>query len=248
MTLLDVSDLHATVEGKTVLHGVTMTIKEGEVHAIMGPNGSGKSSLALTLLGHPAYAVTKGSMTFLGKPLAGLKPYERARLGMFLSFQNPVAIPGVSIANISRTAYKQVYGEKAMDIKSFRSRITSVMDQLHLGRDFLDRSVNEGFSGGEKKLSEVLQMAVLEPRLAILDEPDSGLDIDALKRIGEVINAQRDTKRSFLLITHYPRLLEYVQPDVVHVFLRGAIVRSGGPDLAQKLEHDGYDAIVSERT
>lgn len=240
--LLALKDLHASVEGREVVRGVDLAVNPGEVHALMGPNGSGKSSLALTLLGHPNYAVTAGSIRFNGHNITTLKPDERARLGLFLTFQHPIAIPGVSVANLTRTAYKNFHGDARVDVKAFRARIETVIKELQLSADFLDRSVNDGFSGGEKKQSEILQMAVLEPKLVVLDEPDSGLDIDALKRIAETVNALRDEQRSFLVITHYQRLLHYLTPDVVHVFVNGAIVRSGGKGIAEELERVGYQS------
>lgn len=244
-SLLTINNLHASIEGHEVLKGVNLSLNPGEVHALMGPNGSGKSSLALTLLGHPNYVVSAGTIEFDGQDITILKPDDRARRGIFLTFQNPTAIPGVSVANLTRTAYKNIHRAKHVDVKTFRSRVESVMKELHLSKEFLDRSVNDGFSGGEKKQSEILQMSVLEPKLVILDEPDSGLDIDALKRIADAVNGLRDGKRTFLIITHYQRLLDYITPDVVHVFVNGKIVKTGGSDVAKELEQAGYQVHQS---
>ncbi len=265
--LLAIKNLHATIENKEILCGVDLTINPGEVHVIMGPNGSGKSSLALTLMGHPSYQITGGSISFQGKDITTMKPHERSRLGLFLSFQNPVAVPGISVANLTRTAYKNVHADEKVDIKAFRGQINDTLATLHRQPDFLDRSVNDGFSGGEKKMSEVLQFAMLKPRLAIFDEVDSGLDIDALKRISSVINAERgrpdsrempkqvrhDTKgenqgRSILLITHYQRILDYLTPDCIHVLTAGKIIRSGGKEIAHELERSGYDNLEALTT
>lgn len=246
--LLDIQNLHASVDERDVLRGVDLQINPGELHVIMGPNGSGKSSLALTISGHPDYHVTKGSLSFAGVPILERKPYERARLGMFLSFQHPVGIPGVSVANLTRTAYKHFTNESRVDIKAFRRQINGLLERLHLPPSFLDRSVNDGFSGGEKKLSEILQMGALAPRFVVLDEPDSGLDIDALKRIADVINAYRSADRGILLITHYQRLLTHVKPDLVHVFQEGRIVESGTAALAETLDRRGYEKATDRRT
>lgn len=239
-SLLSVQNLHVTVDGIVVLNGIDLTINPGEVHAIMGPNGSGKSSLALTLMGHPRYHVTRGSATFLGHDLLAMKPHERAKLGLFLSFQNPVAVPGISVANLTRTAFKTLHTEK-VDIKAFRTQIADALQTVKQPAEFLDRSVNDGFSGGEKKLAEVVQLAMLKPQLAILDEIDSGLDIDALKRISALINSVRLPERSLLLITHYQRILDYITPDYIHVLAGGKTVRSGGKELALELEKVGYE-------
>lgn len=238
--LLNIQNLRATIDDVEILKGLNLSIAEGETHVLMGPNGSGKSSLALTLMGHPNYQVTDGSMMFAQQEMTKLKPHERARLGLFLSFQYPAAVPGVSVANLVRTAYKNLHGTASSDIRAFREAIKNVLDRVHLKHDFLDRSVNDGFSGGEKKLSEIVQLATLNPKLSILDETDSGLDIDALRRISEVVNELRDGRRSFLIITHYQRVLHYIKPDVVHVMLDGRIVKSGGPELSQQLEEQGY--------
>lgn len=241
--LLIIKNLHATIENKEILSGVDLTIQKGEVHVIMGPNGSGKSSLSLAIMGHPSYKITEGSIAFLGHDVTTMKPELRARLGLFLSFQNPVAVPGISVANLTRTAYKTVHADEKIDIKAFRAQINETLSTLHRQPDFLDRSVNDGFSGGEKKMSEVLQFAMLKPKLAIFDEVDSGLDIDALKRISDVINTQKSPDRSLLLITHYQRILDYITPDFIHVLTNGKIIRSGGKELARELEKTGYDNV-----
>ncbi len=247
-TLLQISNLHVSVEDKEVLRGITLTIRPGEVHVIMGPNGSGKSSLALTLMGHPSYRVERGSIQFNGHDITAMKPHKRARLGLFLSFQNPVAVPGISVANLTRTAYKTIHTGEKVNIKVFRAQITNTLATLHREPTFLDRSVNDGFSGGEKKMSEVLQFATLLPKLAIFDEVDSGLDIDSLKRIAEVINAHKSPERSLLIITHYQRILNYIQPDHVHILSGGTIVRSGGKEIAPELEKTGYDHVQDSQT
>lgn len=239
--LLEISNLHVSVGETEVLRGVDLAVRSGEVHAIMGPNGSGKSSLALTVMGHPNYRITSGSMTFHDKDITILQPDERAALGLFLSFQQPVAIPGVSVANLTRTAYKQIHAKDHVDIKTFRARINDTLATLHQPATFLDRSVNDGFSGGEKKIAEIIQMAMLEPKLALLDEIDSGLDIDALQRIAGVVATLRSAERSFVFITHHSRLLGHIKPDAVHVLVNGTIVRSGGYEVAEELERSGYE-------
>ncbi|MFH1171931.1 MAG: Fe-S cluster assembly ATPase SufC [bacterium] len=238
--LLSITNLHASVESKEILRGVNLVIPRGEVHVLMGPNGSGKSSLALTLFGHPNYVVTKGSVALDGTTILHMTPDARARLGLFLSFQHPIALPGVSIAQLTRVTAKHLAGNQKVDVRTFRAQMNSVLADLQLPATFLDRSVNDGFSGGEKKQSEILQMASVAPQCIILDEPDSGLDVDALKRIANVINAMRTPERGFLLITHYQRLLEHIRPDAVHIFLDGHIVRSGGPEVAKEVEQKGY--------
>ncbi|MBI3956970.1 MAG: Fe-S cluster assembly ATPase SufC [Candidatus Kerfeldbacteria bacterium] len=243
--LLSLNNLHAKVEDKDVLRGVTLTIQPGELHVLMGPNGSGKSSLALTLFGHPRYTVTDGTITLDGTAIQTLPTHERARLGMFLSFQHPAAIPGVTVANIARTAARNMAGANAVDAKTFRGRLTSVLDELELSETFLERSVNDGFSGGEMKKSEMLQAGAIEPKLLVLDEPDSGLDIDALRKIAAMINKLRTADRGILLITHYRRLLDHLKPTAVHVFMAGAIVRSGGAEVAEELEKTGYQSAPS---
>lgn len=237
-SLLAIENLTATVEGKEVLKGVSLAIEPGQVHVLMGPNGSGKSSLAMTVFGHPNYTATGGSVTFEGKDVLALKTHERAKLGLFFAMQSPVALPGITVANLLRTASKNLRGDEPFT--EFRKRVQVGQDALKMDASFLERSAHDGFSGGEKKLAEMLQLATVEPKLAILDEPDSGLDIDALKRIADVVNGLRDGKRSFLIITHYQRLLNYIKPDVVHVFQNGAITKTGGPEVAEELEKAGY--------
>lgn len=241
--LLAIDDLHVVVEGnKEILKGLTLTVQAGEVHALMGPNGSGKSTLSFCLMGHPKYQVTSGSIHYQGEALAGLSPEQRAQRGIFLAFQYPTAIPGVTIANFLRAALRGVRGAD-VPIREFRQAVKTQLKALGIPEAFMNRYVNDGFSGGEKKRLEILQMAVLSPSLAVLDETDSGLDIDALKTVAAGINAQRSPERGVLLITHYQRLLNYVQPDVVHVMIDGRIVRSGGAELALELESGGYQGF-----
>jgi Fe-S cluster assembly ATP-binding protein len=242
--LLKISDLHAVIaeDGTEILKGVNLELGTGEVHAIMGPNGSGKSTLSKVLSGHPAYEVTEGEVIYQGKNLLEMAVDERARQGIFLAFQYPVDIPGVSIANFLRTAM-QSRTEEEVDIFDFQEKLLDRMALLEMDRTFAERSVNEGFSGGEKKRNEILQMAMLEPNLSIMDETDSGLDIDALKVVSEGVNTlhREHGAMSILLITHYQRLLNYIQPDHVHVMVSGRIVRSGGSELALELEEHGYE-------
>ena len=237
--LLELKDLHVKVEGKEILQGISLTVEKGQVHAIMGPNGSGKSTLSNTLMGHPKYQVTQGQILYNGQELNSLKAYQRARAGIFLAFQYPTAIPGVSVANFLRTAMKARFGE-AFQPKEFRKQLKATMAELGVDETFATRYVNDGFSGGEKKRHEILQMALLKPELALLDETDSGLDIDALRTVAEGINRLRGPNLGILLITHYQRILNYVQPDFVHVLIDGKIIRSGGKELAQELEAKGY--------
>ena len=237
--LLELKNLRVSVEGKEILKGISLTLEKGQVHAVMGPNGSGKSTLSHTLLGHPKYQVTQGQILYQGQDLTGLKTDQRARAGIFLAFQYPTAIPGVSVANFLRTAMKARFGE-GFQPKEFRKEFKAVMAELGIDEAFATRYVNDGFSGGEKKRHEILQMALLKPELALLDETDSGLDIDALRTVAEGINHLRGPDRGILLITHYQRILNYVQPDVVHVFIDGQIIRSGGKELAHELEEKGY--------
>ena len=241
--MLNISDLHVSINNKPILKGIDLDIKPGEVHAIMGPNGSGKSTLAQLLAGRDGYEVTQGSVDFLGSDLLDLPPEERAREGLFLAFQYPLEIPGVANANFLRTALnglRRARGEAEMDAFDFLEYLKSRLALLEMDESFLYRSLNEGFSGGEKKRNEILQMAVLEPRLALLDETDSGLDIDALKVVARGVNSLRDSERAIVLVTHYQRLLEHIVPDQVHVLADGRIVRSGGHDLALELEAKGY--------
>ena len=240
--LLEIEDLRASVAGKEILTGLSLTVRAGEVHAIMGPNGSGKSTLANTLMGNPRYAITGGAVRFRGEPLEGLAPDERARRGLFLAFQYPVAVPGVTVVNFLRQAVNAVRGEE-MPVREFRQELFARMEQLRVDRDFARRYLNDGFSGGEKKRAEMLQLAMLQPRLAVLDETDSGLDIDALRTVADGVNALMNEDMGLLLITHYQRLLNYIRPRFVHVLVGGRIVRSGGPELAEELEARGYDAI-----
>ena len=238
--LLEARGVTAAIEDKPILKGVDLTIRPGEVHALMGRNGSGKSTFSHVVMGHPKFTVTGGALQFRGEDLAGLSTDERARRGIFLGFQYPMAIPGVTVANFLRAATRAVHGE-GLAVREFRRRVQENMTLLGIDPSFATRYVNEGFSGGEKKRVEMLQMALLEPKLAILDETDSGLDIDALKVVSEGINRLRGPERGVLLITHYQRILRYVTPDVVHVMIDGRIVRSGGAELAHELEERGYD-------
>lgn len=237
-------DIRVEVEGKEVVSGVTLTIYPGEVHAIMGPNGSGKSSLSNALMGHPAYTITKGEAWLDGRNLLDLGPDERSRAGLFLAFQYPLAIPGVTVANFMRAALQSHRG-KGADMTDFRKLFLARMADLHIDREFATRYLNEGFSGGEKKRVEILQMSMLNPKMALLDETDSGLDIDALKTVAEGINQFHTDTNSVLLVTHYQRLLNYVKPDHVHVMSRGRFIKSGGPELALELEEKGYDWLVT---
>ena len=246
--MLEIKDLHATVDGKEILKGLTLSLGAGEVHAVMGPNGSGKSTLSYVLSGREGYQVTGGSVTFRGHDLLSLKPEERAAQGIFLAMQYPVEIPGVTTMNFLRTAVNaqaKARGEPQIDAVAFLRRIREIAQRLNINDDMLKRSLNAGFSGGEKKRNEVLQLAMIAPKLAILDETDSGLDIDALKLVAEGVNDLRAPDRSFLVITHYQRLLDYIVPDRVHVLSAGRIARSGGPELALELEAQGYKKVVS---
>jgi len=247
--LLDVKNLHARVGGTEILRGLDLVVKPGEVHAIMGPNGSGKSTLAHVLAGRENYEVTQGSARFDGKDLLAMAPEERAREGVFLAFQYPVEVPGVGnlqFLRASLNAIRKHRGEKELDIKSFLQLVKERMALLKLDESLLKRNLNEGFSGGEKKRNEIFQMAVLEPKLAILDETDSGLDIDALRTVADGVNALRRPERAMVLVTHYQRLLNYIVPDYVHVLSRGRIVKSGGKELALRLEEEGYGELVEE--
>jgi Fe-S cluster assembly ATP-binding protein len=245
--ILEIKNLHAGVEGKSILNGVDLAINPGEVHAIMGPNGSGKSTLSAILAGREEYEVTQGEVLYLGKNLLELDPEERAREGVFLAFQYPVEIPGVNSTYFLKSALNEVrkhHGQSELDAMEFLALVKEKMKILHLSEDFLKRPVNHGFSGGEKKRNEIFQMAVLEPRLAVLDETDSGLDIDALKVVSEGVNKLKRSDNAQLVITHYQRLLDYIIPDFVHVLVEGRIVRSGGKELALELEEKGYDWII----
>ena len=244
--MLEIKNLHAHVEGHEILKGIDLTVKAGEVHAIMGPNGSGKSTLASVLAGRDEYEVTEGSVTYEGRDLLEMDPEERARDGVFLAFQYPVELPGVSTMQFLRTAVNSVRAhrrEPEMNVAEFMRLMREKAAFVNLDPRLMQRSVNEGFSGGEKKRAEIFQMAMLDPKLALLDETDSGLDIDALKIVSEGVNKLRGPERAFVLITHYQRLLNHIVPDVVHILMDGRIVKSGGPELALELEAKGYDWI-----
>ena len=247
--MLEIRNLHAAVDGNEILRGIDLTVRRGEVHAIMGPNGSGKSTLAKVLVGHPAYEVTAGEVLFEGRNLLELDPDVRAREGVFLAFQYPVEVPGVSNAQFLRLAYNERQkhrGEEELDPLEFKDLLAERAKIVEMDSSFMNRSVNEGFSGGEKKRNEILQMAVLEPKLAVLDETDSGLDIDALRVVSDGVNRLRRPDNAIVLVTHYQRLLNYIVPDFVHVLHRGRIVRSGGKELALELEEKGYDWLKEE--
>ncbi len=238
--LLVIENLHASVDDTEILKGVDLTIQPGETHAIMGPNGSGKSTLAYVLMGHPGYEVTSGSIRYKGEDITEDAPEDRAQAGMFLGFQYPEEIPGVSVVNFLRTALSNKT-DTDYTILELRLKVSEAMQELGMDPSFADRYLNEGFSGGERKRNEILQMAVLQPDFAVLDETDSGLDIDALKIVAEGVERLRTDDRGFLIITHYQRMLDYITPDVVHVFHDGQIVESGGPDLADRIEQSGYE-------
>ncbi|MEH6763537.1 MAG: Fe-S cluster assembly ATPase SufC [Aequorivita antarctica] len=247
--MLKIKDLYAGLEGKDILQGINLEVKAGEVHAIMGPNGSGKSTLASVVAGKDEYEVTRGYITFENEDISDLDPEERAHKGIFLSFQYPVEIPGVSVTNFIKTAInetRKAKGQADMPAAEMLKMIREKADMLEIDRKFLSRSLNEGFSGGEKKRNEIFQMAMLEPKLAILDETDSGLDIDALKIVANGVNKLKSEDNAVLLITHYQRLLDYIVPDFVHVLMNGKIVKSGGKELAYELEEKGYDWIKEE--
>ena len=244
--LLEIDDLHVSVDGKEIVKGLNLKIKRGEVHAVMGPNASGKSTLANTIMGHPNYRVTQGRLLFKGDDIAELTTDERARRGLFLAFQYPKAIPGVTVVNFLRTALKAVRGAD-VPVREFRQMLRETMALLKMDDDFARRYINDGFSGGEMKRAEVLQMGILKPEMAVLDETDSGLDIDALRVVSEGINSFMDDQRGMLLITHYQRLLNYVRPHFVHVLYDGRIVKSGGRELAEELEAEGYERIIAEQ-
>ncbi len=248
MSELVVKNLHVNIEDKEILKGLDLTVKQGEIHAIMGPNGTGKSTLAYTLMGHPSYEVTAGEAWFKGQNILELAPDERSRMGLFLAFQYPVAIPGVTVANFLRTALNarrkaENPEDKGIPIPEFRKMLKEQMSLLKMDYNVAGRYLNDGFSGGEKKRAEILQMAALKPEIAILDETDSGLDIDALRIVADGVNALMGSDMGVLVITHYQRLLNYIKPDFVHIMLDGKIVESGGPDLALHLEEQGYDWV-----
>src|SRR5258707_2731054 len=244
--LFEIDNLHVSVEGREILRGLNLVVNQGEIHALMGRNGSGKSTLANALMGHPKYQVISGSVRLGGENILTLRPDERAKRGLFLAFQNPIAIPGVGTGNFLRAAVKAVRGTETINALAFRKELTQRMQNLQMDSSFATRALNEGFSGGEKKRAEMLQLAMLKPRMAILDEPDSGLDIDAVRIVSDGINLvhQQQEKMGVLLITHYQRILNYVRPDKVHVMARGRIVESGGSELVQQLESAGYDPIL----
>lgn len=247
--MLKIQNLHASIGDKEILKGLNLEVRPGEIHAIMGPNGAGKSTLSSVLVGHPSYEVTDGSIEFEGQDIVELEPEERAHLGLFLSFQYPVEIPGVSMVNFMRASVNEIRkarGEEPLSASDFLKVMKEKRALVELDNKLASRSVNEGFSGGEKKRNEIFQMAMLEPKLAILDETDSGLDIDALRIVAGGVNALRSPERSTIVITHYQRLLDYIKPDFVHVLYDGRIVRSGGPELALELEQRGYDWIKDE--
>jgi Fe-S cluster assembly ATP-binding protein len=250
MSTLEIKDLHVTVETeqgtKEILRGVTLTIESGQTHAIMGPNGSGKSTLAYSIAGHPKYTVTSGTVTLDGEDVLAMSVDERARAGLFLAMQYPVEVPGVTVSNFLRTAKTAVTGE-APKLRTWIKDVKVAMEDLRMDAAFAERNVNEGFSGGEKKRHEILQMELLRPKFAVLDETDSGLDVDALRVVSEGVNrAKESTGAGVLLITHYTRILRYIQPDFVHVFVDGRIAEQGGPELADRLESEGYDRFLAE--
>lgn len=247
--MLQITNLHAAVGGKEILKGVNLTINDGEIHALMGTNGAGKSTLSNVIVGNPAYEVTEGSITFEGKDLLAMKPEERANEGIFMSFQTPVEIPGVSMTNFIKAAVnarRKAKGEEPLKAADFIKLMKEKRELVEIDKKLMNRSVNEGFSGGEKKRNEIFQMAMLEPTFCILDETDSGLDVDALRIVANGFNLLRTEKTSAMVITHYQRMLEYIHPDVVHVLIDGKIVKTGGSDLAEKIEKEGFDWIKEE--
>jgi Fe-S cluster assembly ATP-binding protein len=249
MTVLSINNLHASVDGKEILKGVSLTVNPGEIHAIMGPNGSGKSTLAQVLAGHPAYEVTDGQVLFEGRDLLDMEPEERAQAGLFLAFQYPVELPGVTNAYFLRAAYNEIRksrGEEELDSMDFLDLLEEKLKLVEWGPEIMQRAVNAGFSGGEKKRNEILQLAVLEPKLAVLDETDSGLDIDALRTVAAGVNKLRRPDNAFIVITHYQRLLNYIVPDRVHVLSDGKVVMSGGKELALELEAKGYEWVDAQ--
>ena len=242
MAELEIKGLTVEVESQEILHGLDLTVAKGETHALMGPNGSGKSTLAYAIMGHPAYTITSGEVLLKGTDIKDLSPEERARAGLFLAMQYPTEVPGVSLTNFLRTAVNAT-SQEDMPVRAFMTRLREEMKQLEMDEKFLQRSVNEGFSGGEKKRFEILQMALLKPEIAVLDETDSGLDVDALRIVSEGVNRLRGPDLGVLIITHYTRILNYIRPDHVHVMFDGRIVQSGGPELAEELESKGYEHL-----
>ena len=247
--MLKIENLHAGIDGKEILKGINLQVNAGEVHAIMGPNGSGKSTMSNVLVGHPSYNVTQGKVTFKDKDLLAMSAEERSHQGLFMSFQYPVEIPGVSMTNFMRTAInekRKALGQQPLSPTDFLKLIKEKRDLVKLDSKFMNRSVNEGFSGGEKKRNEIFQMAMLEPSLSILDETDSGLDIDALRIVADGVNRLKSPETSVIVITHYQRLLDYIKPDIVHVLYQGRIIKTAGPELALELEERGYDWVIKE--
>lgn len=248
--MIEIKNLHASVEGKEILKGVNLTIRDGEIHALMGTNGAGKSTLSNVIVGNPKYEVTEGSIIFNGQDLLKMSPEERAHAGIFMSFQQPIEIAGVSMTNFMRAALNAKYasqGKEPMKSTDFLKEMRNKRKLVDIDQKLVSRSVNEGFSGGERKRNEIFQMAMLEPSFCILDETDSGLDVDALRIVAEGFNKLRTEKTSAMVITHYQRLLDYISPDIVNVLIDGKIVKTGGPDLAQKIEDNGFDWIVNEQ-
>ena len=239
--ILRIENLHVSIDDTEILRGINLEIKAGEIHALMGRNGSGKSTLANVLMGHPAYDITAGEIEFLGENLLEMKPWERARAGVFLSFQYPQAVPGLQVGNFLRKSVQAIRGEDAPGARDFRKELNAAMAELDVDKKFLGRYVNDGFSGGEKKRFEILQLLLIKPRLAVLDETDSGLDIDALHTVANGINAATSGANACLIITHYQRILDHVKPTHVHVMIEGLLVRTGGPELAMRVEEDGYE-------
>ena len=247
MAMLEIKDLHVSVDGKEILKGVNLALEKGKIHALMGPNGSGKSTLANTLMGHPKYMITSGSMLFNGEDITGIEPHERARKGLFLSFQYPHEIPGVTISNFLRTALNSMRAEEnKIGVMDFKKLLDSKMEMLKMDKKFLGRYLNQGFSGGEKKRAEILQMAVLDPQVAILDETDSGLDIDALRAVAEGVNTVMNGEKCILIITHYKRILEFIKPDKLFILIDGRVALEGKGELVDELELKGYGWISED--